>query len=147
MKKTGQSLTLVLLLLSLTGCASFERDWRHALVQPPARTATPAGPWKGTWLSHPSGHTGELRCLVTEKATGRYEFRFKATYWKVFRYSYSVEMPVQCDHAESCNFKGSEHLGLLAGGTYHYEGSIAGTNLTATYRCKIDHGIFQMSRP
>lgn len=146
MKILGRVLTALLLLSLLSGCTSFERDWRHARLQPPAQPGTLAGPWQGTWLSEVNGHTGELRCLVTEKQPAEYEFRFKATYWKIFRYSYLVTLPVAYD-AAGYSFKGQENLGWLAGGVYHYDGRIAGTNLNATYSCKFDHGTFKLSRP
>jgi hypothetical protein len=103
------------------------------------------GPWQGTWLSHVNGHTGDLRCLVTEKSPKTYEFRFKATYWKVFQYSYMVTLPVTRTEA-GYNFMGNENLGFLAGGVYSYDGSITGTNLDATYSCKFDNGVFKLTR-
>lgn len=137
---------LLLLLVIFTGCASFERDWRHASLQPTPPADQVSGAWRGTWLSDVNGHTGELRCLVTEKRPDEYEFCFKATYWKVFRYSYIVTMPVEFT-PDKMSFKGQENLGYLAGGVYHYEGTIVETNLNATYRCKFDHGIFKLNRP
>lgn len=128
-----------------TGCTSFERDWRHARLQPPAPAGTLTGPWQGTWLSEVNGHTGDLRCLVTEKSPEVYEFNFKATYWKIFRYSYIVTMPVTRT-ASGYAFMGNENLGFLAGGVYSYEGSVNVTNLDATYSCKFDNGVFKLTR-
>jgi hypothetical protein len=136
----------LMLLLFLTGCASFERDWRHATLQPSDRPNDVTGAWQGSWLSEVNGHTGSLRCLVTEKSPEEYEFRFKATYWKVFRYSYTVSMPVEFS-SNAVSFTGQENLGYLAGGVYTYEGTISETNLNANYRCKFDHGTFKMTRP
>jgi hypothetical protein len=145
MKHMARLLTVFIALLVFTGCSTFEQDWRHAVLQPPVQPGNPTGPWQGTWLSKQNGHTGELRCLVTEKAPNEYEYRFKATYWKLFRYSYTVNLPTTCT-TDGCNFKGTENLGYLAGGDYDYEGVITTTNFNATYKCKFDHGTFQMTR-
>ncbi|MCD6051016.1 MAG: hypothetical protein K0Q55_2419 [Verrucomicrobia bacterium] len=146
MKISARILALTLLVALLSGCTSFEREWRHARLEPPAAGQSLAGPWQGTWLSGANGHTGELRCIVTQKQTDEYEFWFKATYWKIFRARYLVTMPVE-KTAEGWTFKGQENLGPLAGGIYSYTGSVNGTNLNATYSCKFDHGIFKLSRP
>lgn len=139
-------LALLGLATIFTGCSTFEQDWRHAVLQAPAKLGNPAGAWKGTWLSQKNGHTGELRCIVTQTTADTYEYRFKATYWKFFRYSYSANLPTTCKQG-TCIFKGTEDLGFLAGGIYAYEGTITSTNFNATYSCKYDHGTFQMSRP
>lgn len=146
MKILVKILASVLLLLSMSGCASYEREWRHARVQAPAKPGSVTGPWEGTWLSDVNGHTGRLRCLVKQKNQDEYEFHFKATYWKLFRYSYLVTLPAH-RHATGYTFSGDEDLGYLAGGVYHYDGTIIGTNFNATYNCKFDHGTFTLSRP
>lgn len=145
MKTLARHTGALLLLVLLTGCTSFERDWRHARLQPPAPAGSLTGPWAGTWLSEVNGHTGSLRCLVTEKSPEVYEFHFKATYWKVFRYSYLVTMPVTRT-ASGYTFTGNENLGFLAGGVYSYCGSVTATNLDATYSCKFDNGVFKLTR-
>lgn len=146
MKILVKTFACLLLLLSMTGCANYERAWRHARVQSPAKPGAVTGAWEGTWLSDVNGHTGRLRCLVTQKNQQEYEFHFKATYWKLFRYSYLVTLPVTHNSA-GYTFSGDEDLGYLAGGIYHYDGTITGTNLNATYSCKFDHGTFTLSRP
>lgn len=146
MKHMARFLTVCIALLVFTGCSTFEKDWQHATLDAPSKPGNPAGPWRGTWLSQKMGHTGDLRCLVTEKSPNEYEFRFKATYWKLFRYSYIVNMTTHCT-AEGCTFQGKENLGCLAGGVYSYEGVIGTNSFNATYQCKYDHGTFQMQRP
>lgn len=134
------------LLVLMAGCSTFEADWRHAVLQAPAKSGSPEGVWQGTWLSHKNGHTGELRCIVTQKSPDQFEYRFKATYWKLFRYSYIANLSTTCQE-DRCLFKGEEDLGFLAGGIYHYDGGITATNFNATYSCKFDNGVFQMTRP
>lgn len=146
MFRIWRSLAALAIVVMFSGCASYERDWRNAMQQPPAKPGTIAGPWKGNWLSDHDGHHGELRCLVTAVEPDLYEFRFKATYWKLFRFSYSVNMPVECS-SEGCKFHGEADLGGLAGGIYHYDGTLTGTNLHSTFKCKYDYGTFDLTRP
>jgi hypothetical protein len=144
-KKIGLLASLVLLSLCFTACSTFNHDWKTTLAAP-APTNDLAGPWKGTWLSEKDGHTGELRCLVTKAEANNYQFRFKAVFWKIFRYSYTVQMPVT-KTGEEYKFAGDENLGWLAGGVYTYNGKITGTNFSSTYKCKYDNGTFQLTRP
>lgn len=135
-------------LVVLTGCSSFERAWKDSLARPfPAQGVT--GPWVGTWLSDSNGHNGALRCILTQTTNNAYEAWFKAKYRKVIplTYAYKVTLEVLPVQDGVFTFSGKENLGALAGGVYHYEGRIAGTNFFSTYRCRIDHGTFRMSRP
>lgn len=137
----------ILALLLLCGCSRFNRAWNQA-----GRNPTPPdsieGRWEGRWLSDHNGHTGKLRCVLTRTSdsTNTYTAHFRATYWKIFRYSYKAEFPFESQHGV-WHFTGSENLGWLAGGVYDYEGLVSSTNFHSTYRSKYDHGTFEMSRP
>lgn len=134
-----------LLTALFTGCAGYNKAWRQATTAP-AATNDIAGPWIGTWKSGVSGHTGELRCIVTKKDAQSYQFRYHATFWKIFQAGYTVNFLVAKAGGEY-KFSGQENLGWLAGGTYSYEGSARGTNFFSTYSSKYDHGTFRMTRP
>jgi len=135
---------IVALLLFCGGC-SFNRAWNQA-----GRNPTPdsiEGRWEGRWLSDVNGHTGRLRCVLRRSGpTNTYTAYFRATYWKILRYSYQADFPFE-PRDGAWDFKGDENLGWLAGGRYHYEGHVSPTNFHSTYRCKYDHGTFEMSRP
>ena len=133
-----------LALVLLCGCSTFNRDWKRA-AQQPATPASIEGLWEGKWLSDVNGHTGRLRCLLSRESDSRYQARFRATYWKVFRFSYTV--PLQFEQRDAWHFTGEENLGKLAGGVYRYEGHATPTNFFSTYHSKYDHGTFQMRRP
>jgi len=133
------------LLLSTTGCSTFNRDW-NASAQASPKTNDLQGRWEGTWLSQTKGHHGSLRCLLTRETDYQYEARFHATYWKAFRFGYTVQLIVTPSEA-AYQCRGDADLGWLAGGTYHYEGTVTPTNFFSTYRAAGDHGIFQMHRP
>ena len=136
---------MTLPILLLCGCSTFNRDWKEAARQPLAPDSI-EGRWEGKWLSDANGHTGKLRCLLSRESDSRYSARFRATYWKVFRFSYTV--PLRFEQRDGLwQFTGEENLGKLAGGVYHYEGRVALTNFSATYRSQYDHGTFQMRRP
>ena len=135
----------LLSLLLLCGCSSFNRDWRKAAHQPGGPDSI-EGRWEGSWISDVNGHNGKLRCLLTHEEDSRYRARFRATYWKVFRFSYAVPLEFHA-HDTGWEFNGESNLGKLAGGVYYYEGRASLTNLHSTYRSKHDHGRFELRRP
>jgi hypothetical protein len=103
------------------------------------------GRWEGHWLSHVNGHTGKLRCILSQE-DDTYAARFRATYKKILRFSYTV--PLQVEQTNGVwHFHGHEDLGKLAGGVYSYEGTATPTNFHSTYNSKYDHGVFEMQRP
>ena len=139
------ALLIGVLLLFAGGCTSFDHDWqKSARLQ-----ATPddiQGRWQGVWISEVNGHTDSLRCVVTKKPDGIYKARFLARYHKVLSFGYTVPLKVDATGNEF-KFSGDANLGWLKGGVYHYEGHAGLTNFFSTYRCKYDHGTFQMGRP
>jgi len=131
-----------------TGCSSFERDWRAAALTPRLQDDL-AGRWEGTWRSEANGHNDQLRAVIAMGSNGVYSTRFHARYKKgLFRFSFGYSVPLQVRQTnDTYQFHGEADLGWLAGGLYRYEGSAAGTNFFSNYRCKYDHGTFQMTRP
>lgn len=131
--------------LTTIGCSTFNRDWKAAAV-----TSAPAndiaGRWQGTWRSEVNGHTDKLRCLVTKQSETSYTARFHAKYHKILSFGYTVNLAVK-ESGGVFHFQGEANLGKLAGGLYDYAGDASATNFFSTYRCKYDHGIFQMARP
>jgi hypothetical protein len=141
----GCALGLVVLLV--TGCSSFHREWDAAAEQPVAPNSI-EGCWQGTWRSDANGHTDALRCLITRGTSDSYSARFHAKYRKVFRFSFSYTVPLTVTEKEGAlQFEGAADLGWLAGGNYTYKGRATATNFFSTYSCKYDHGVFEMTRP
>lgn len=134
----------LLALFCLTGCSTFNRDWKRA-ANAPAPANSIAGRWEGRWISDVNGHTGALRCLMTSVDEANCRARFRATYKQVLHFSYAVPLQVQ-PHYDGWEFSGQENLGRLAGGVYYYEGRANLTNFLSTYRCQYDHGTFEMHR-
>ena len=135
----------LLLALLLSGCSSFDRQWKQASAQP-APGADILGRWQGTWKSDASGHNDPLRCLITRTDQGEYQARFHAKYHTVLTFGYTVKLQVT-QSGENFQFRGDANLHWWAGGMYDYEGKATATNFFSTYRCKYDHGTFQMTRP
>jgi hypothetical protein len=134
------------LAMAATGCSTFNSDWKRAS----ATTATAHdidGRWEGSWLSDRNGHHGGLRCLVSRLDDRSYRARFKATYWKFLRFSYTVNLQATREPSGLFNFQGEANLGWWGGGVYHYDGHATPTNFFSTYRSKYDHGTFRMARP
>ncbi|MBI5772702.1 MAG: hypothetical protein HZA89_03040 [Verrucomicrobia bacterium] len=133
------------LLFFTAGCSSFHRDWKQRAAPAPAPDAL-EGRWEGTWLSGANGHTGKLRCIVTRIEGDKYQFQYWATFWKIFRASYTVYFDAK-KSGVTYQLTGTSDLGWLGGGVYEYQGAVNGTNFSATYKSKADHGTFKMSRP
>ena len=134
-----------LVLLALTGCSSFNRDYKEALLKGAPKDNI-EGPWLGSWLSDKNSHHGELRGIITKHDGDRYETRFKAKFWGIFTYTSEAQFAME-PHNEGFEFFGTKKLGWLAGGEYTYEGRVSPAKFFSTYQNKWDHGTFQMERP
>jgi len=137
--------TTLLFLVCVCGCSTFNRDWRQAAASRQPENSV-EGRWEGQWRSEVTGHNGKLRCLMVRETNSLYQARFRATYSRILRFSYTVPLEMQ-PHDVGWEFSGEANLGKLAGGTYYYEGRATLTNLISTYRSKYDHGIFELQRP
>ena len=138
-------LATLLLLVLLTGCSSFQRDWRAAGKRPvPANSIE--GRWEGTWKSNSGSHSDKLRCLVTRISDQEYEARFHAKYKKVLSFGYTATF--RGEHEGNLfKFSVEADLGKLAGGVYRYKGEMSPTNFVSTYDSKYDRGVFHLQRP
>ncbi len=107
----------------------------------------PAGKWDGTWHSDASGHNGRLRCVVTGPVNkaGDYDFFYHATWMGFLSGSYKSTHNVQ-SKGDTHVFKGEHKMPDWAGGLYHYDGSIKGTQFKADYKSSADHGTYTMKR-
>lgn len=138
-------LALVLLLVALTGCSSFGREWRAA-ARPPAPVTGIGGRWEGVWVSEVNGHRGRLRAILTEESNQVWRARFHARYAGLLTFGYTVRLHTAAADGE-VRFEGEADLGKLAGGVYTYAGRASATHFHATYRSRDDHGRFELRRP
>src|SRR6056297_943157 len=95
--KSLSFIPLLLLAACLSSCTSFEKDWSAAVEEYRAGAVkSPEGPWTGTWTTNTNGHTGDLRAIVKKSKTkpGEYDFRYHATWAKIFSGTYKVSYPV-----------------------------------------------------
>ena len=142
----------VLLLLAAlpfcTGC--YAARWSAAGRQPTPADGF-AGRWAGTWRSDATGHSGGLRCIVSEVTPQTFKADFQATYAWLFTFSYQATMRIKAADAATrpgyVYFAGEQDLGWLAGGAYAYDGKVGRTEFFCNYRSKDDRGTFQMTRP
>ena len=135
----------LLTLLLVTGCSSFQREWRTAAKHPVAANSI-EGRWEGTWKSNSNSHSDKLRCLVTRISEQEYEARFHAKYKKVLSFGYTATLRGEHE-GDLFKFAGEADLGKLAGGIYRYKGTISPTNFFSTYDSKYDRGVFNLQRP
>jgi limonene-1,2-epoxide hydrolase len=115
--------------------ADFQRRWNDP--------STPEERWQGEWVSETNGHRGVLKCLLTKTESGEYQATFYAVYARLLSVAYSVPLHGRRD-AGKLKLEGQADLGQLAGGIYHYKGEADETAFNCTYRCKYDHGTFQL---
>ncbi len=157
--KTLQSAILILAFLSwpfLTGCSTFNRDWKAITLEPapppappPASPPAPApgmeGRWKGIWHSDTSGHDGELRCIIARLDDQSLHARYRAKYGGFLTFEYDMDMSVR-QEGDTYQFAAQADLGWLAGGLYEYTGTVRGDTFEAIYTSKGDNGTFRMQR-
>lgn len=140
-----RALCLLALVLVISGCSSFDRQYEAALATAPAADS-PEGAWVGNWKSNKNGHSGELRCVVEKSVDDVYIANFEARYWKCFTYTSSADLTM-VQQGDEYQFSGAAELGWLAGGTYHYEGRVNRKFFFSEYECNWDHGTFYLERP
>ncbi len=136
---------ILIFLLCLTGCSSFNREYKAGMAQP-IPTSDISGPWEGRWVSDKNGHTGKLRAVLRQSSAEEYDAYFHATFWKIFRSSYRVPLKYKEEDGRT-TISGEQDLGWLSGGVYTYEGEATPTRFFSTYKMKYDHGTFEMKRP
>jgi hypothetical protein len=134
----------------MAGCATpgFDRDYRRAVAEYAAGGAEGIeGPWEGRWLSEGSGHEGRLRCLVRaeEGEEGRHEFRYWASWGKIFRGTFPVQFPVEKRLDGSYGVTGEASLGRW--GSYRQEGEVREGVFEARYEAMRERGVMEMARP
>jgi len=141
MKKT---LAVMTMLLTLTGCSSFESDWKAAAETPTPDDAI-TGRWTGTWLSDVNDHTGDLRAIITKIDDDTYEAHYHAT-WGAVSGAYKTKLHVTKREGHRVEFESSKDLGLFYG-VYDTTGHITPTEYHAEYESKGDHGTNTLQRP
>lgn len=143
----GWRVVLAAAAAALTGCSTFNYEWRQA-AQKPVSIDGITGRWEGRWISQANGHHDKLRALIAKVDTNHYDVKFHAAYkkWITVYFGYTVRMETRLS-AQGVAFQGSENLGALAGGVYTYDGHADPTNFFSTYNSKYDRGTFEMKRP
>lgn len=141
--------TLVLAALCIgSGCTRFGRAW-HAAQHPNLNAKQDStgfeGQWIGHWRSDVNGHTGTLRCAITQTSDNHFQAFFRARYLRILQFSYPVTLTIR-NHQGTLEFEGKSDLGKLAGGVYSYVGTARTNHFQATYTSTYDHGVFEMER-
>ena len=141
-----QSLLLLFVTLSSFGCSTvYNKRW-EAAAEKPINQESLEGTWIGRWHSEPSGHQGDLRCIISKSETddGLYDLSFWAQ-WKIFSARFQVAV-LTSQNQGIHQFEGSKNLGRLAGGLYTFKGQSDGTNFNASYDSRFDQGTFNLQR-
>ena len=109
-------LFILLMLIPLFGCSSFNRDFESAVAARSNESeGIVEGSWAGRWISDAGHGSGKLRCILTRSSAEQYKARFEATFWGIFRGGYDVML--NAEEVEGVvKFEGEQDLGWLAGG-------------------------------
>lgn len=146
--RIGIRVVLLVGCLWLTGCSTFDRDFKLARSAGESSDAM-AGAWTGAWLSDYNGHGGKLRAIITQSAEepDDYEARYHAVFFGFLTYEYTTLLHTKKGAAGKTVFEGAEDLGYAKEGVYHYEGHTDGRSFFSTYKANVDHGTYTMERP
>ena len=131
------------LLLGLSGCSSFDRDYRQATTSGAAGGIE--GAWQGRGESQAGHGGGGLRAILTRTAPDVCHARFRAQFWGIFEVDEEVDL--HTSGTSPVRAGGEADLGWLKGGVYRYDATIAPAKFDATYQSKDDHGTFTLARP
>lgn len=139
-------LTAVILAVACPACTGWPRGWSAAKRAP--QTDGLSGAWEGTWKSVPTGHTGKLRCAVSPKAPGIWQYRYRASWAKVLCAGFTVDCTAVRQTDGTWKLSGERDLGPVFGGLFSHSGTVSrdGEKLDATYRAKLDHGVLTLRR-
>jgi hypothetical protein len=122
--------------------SEFNRHWNDPNPPAGAGTGLPRR-WEGQWISEVNGHRGALRCALSQSSPAEYAATFYAVYGGILRVCYTVTLRGERTNA-ALVLEGDSDLGRLAGGIYHYAGEATERSFRCSYRCKYDHGTFEM---
>ena len=131
-------------LLFLSGCSTFESDWRAAQTfAHPAEDIS--GCWEGTWESETSGRHGKLRAIITRQDADSYDVEIRTKYARILPVHFEVPVEVH-DQGGFHLMQGEADLGWMAGGVFTYTGQSDPREFVCTYREGTDQGIIRMTR-
>lgn len=130
--------------LTQSSCTGWPPGWRQARHQSPADGLS--GAWEGTWRSTPTGHTGKLRCAVFPKSPKTWEYRYRATWAKIFCAGFTVDCEAVQQTDGTWTLRGQRDLGPAFGGVFSHVGTVSGDRLEAHYHAAADQGELTLRR-
>jgi hypothetical protein len=142
--RSSQWVAAVVLLLGLSGCSSFDRDYRQAMSVGGGAGGGIEGAWTGRWESQAGHGGGGLRAILTRTAPDVCHARFRAQFWGIFEADEEVDL--HTSGTSPVRASGEADLGWFKGGVYRYEATITPAKFDATYESKDDHGTFSLAR-
>ena len=131
-------------LLGVGGCQG-SACCRDLVTGPSEAPANIEGKWVGKWYCETTGHSGKLRCRLTQVGPDKYKARYDGTYQKFIPFWYTVEMQVEQREGVS-HLNAEANLGWLGGGKYLYQGTIEGDAFLTSYTSDHHNGTFELTR-
>lgn len=142
----------------LASCAlGYRQAWEKAAATPQTRQPRDlSGAWEGTWLNGPgsdlgSAHSGNLWAIATpigktKSGAVQYDFRYKATWGKIFRGVFTMEHETNGQNAAGHYvLSGERDLGMF--GIFTFTGTATPSEFHAKYQSKGNSGTFDLKRP
>jgi hypothetical protein len=126
----------------MSGFGCLTGRWVASSARPPNAERL-EGDWIGTWTSDLDRMGGALHCRIRKVGEGEYQATFEAVFARFFTFKSPVTLKV-LQKGPTWTFAGERDLGLLAGGTYKYDGHSDGADFVCTYDSKWNKGTFRM---
>jgi hypothetical protein len=102
---------------------------------------SPAGRWRGEWVSQSTGHRGPMRANIRPTGPSTYSARFSGRFFVVFPFTYRVELVSNgCGH-----YSAEKKLGPLLG-SYRMQTYFGSSSMSGRFQAAKDIGSVRMSR-
>jgi hypothetical protein len=132
MQKSSRGNGWLLIFLALSGIA-----WPGA----EALGESPAGRWRGQWVSRPTGHQGPMRANIRPNGDGTYSARYSGRFFVVLPFTYRVDL-IPTGHG---SYVAEKKLGPLLG-SYRMQTQFGSQSMSGSFQAAKDVGTVRMNR-
>lgn len=108
-----------------------------------SQAGSPAGRWKGEWLSTSSRHQGPMRANIRANGNSTYSPLFAGRFFKVIPFMYRVDLVPDRDGSSRC--AADKRLGPLLG-SYKMQAKFSLYSMSGRFQAVDDQGSVRMKR-
>ena len=102
-----------------------------------ANAQSPAGRWRGEWISGTNGHHGPMRANIRPTANGTYSARFAGRFFVVIPFTYRAELVPT--YPGSSVLTSEKQLGPILG-SYRMQTNFGSHSMSGQFQAAKDHG-------